>query len=315
VSAKSWQPVGWDPAEVDTGGAVYPTAAQVLLAVPFGPTGADFTGTITLPTVGNVRSGVTFGPSLSLTGTYGTITPVVNGGPVAQALDALRQLIANVAWFQTWVGAGDTATALGSVFLGEVGWPVTSVGVAGGVLTVTLRDVHTLMQGAKVTIEGAACGGQGLGLDGTYTIIAVTTTGFTVATAAPSLATSRPDFCFAFPGTRPLAVIQEAQESLRPTSIGTGGTVIFSGVAEIIIEADVATAQNDAAAAMLEAREAYGSFVEALMEAQGTGDLMCLNACEPVDGPTFTSRPEQDEAGIRFERWRATVKVTWGLEG
>jgi hypothetical protein len=41
---------------------------------------------------------------------------------------------------------------------------------------------------------------------------------------------------------------------------------------------------------------------------------MVLNDLNPLDGPTFTARDEQDDNTKRFERWRATMKVTWGLE-
>jgi hypothetical protein len=41
--------------------AVYPTAAQVLTTIQFGNSGTDYTGTLTVPAVGDVQDGVTYG--------------------------------------------------------------------------------------------------------------------------------------------------------------------------------------------------------------------------------------------------------------
>jgi hypothetical protein len=41
--------------------AVYPTAAQVLTTIQFGNSGADYTGTLTVPAVGDVQDGVAYG--------------------------------------------------------------------------------------------------------------------------------------------------------------------------------------------------------------------------------------------------------------
>lgn len=48
-------------AAVASAGGVYPTASQVLTGVTFGPSGADYTGTVTQPAAGNVRSGIGYG--------------------------------------------------------------------------------------------------------------------------------------------------------------------------------------------------------------------------------------------------------------
>lgn len=57
-------------------GAVYPVEDDVEVGVTYGPTGADFTGTVTLPAVGDVRSGTTYGAD----GTEFTGTLVAGGG-------------------------------------------------------------------------------------------------------------------------------------------------------------------------------------------------------------------------------------------
>jgi hypothetical protein len=57
-----------------------PGVANVLAGVDYkaNSTSNNRTGTVTLPGVGNVKSGVTFGPSLSLTGTYDPVVPLAD---------------------------------------------------------------------------------------------------------------------------------------------------------------------------------------------------------------------------------------------
>lgn len=56
------------------GGGTFPTASQVLSGIQFGPNGTDYTGNVILPSVGDVQSGVTFGPSSGSTGTFAVPT-------------------------------------------------------------------------------------------------------------------------------------------------------------------------------------------------------------------------------------------------
>ena len=59
-----------------TAGAVYPIEDNVEVGVTYGPTGSDYTGTVTLPAVGDVRSGTTYGAD----GTEFTGTLSAGGG-------------------------------------------------------------------------------------------------------------------------------------------------------------------------------------------------------------------------------------------
>lgn len=242
---------------------------------------------------------------------------VAPAGPVSVAVDGLRTLIANIPFFQTWTGAPDAATALNSIFVGEVGYPIVSIMIAGGVATVTTRDVHQIAAGATVTLQGASIGAEStVSLDGTPTVVSVTADSFTFATLLPDQTTLLPDQAFVFAGTRPIAVVSEGEDSVHSDSIGTGGASVYAGAVEILLEADVsAQYQNDSRNALFEARNAFGQFIQGLAATQGTLDLMCTNRIEPISGPEFTSRTEQDDNTVRFERWRALIRVTWGLDG
>jgi hypothetical protein len=55
---------------VSSGTATYPTAAQVLTTIAFGPTGTEYTGTVVLPAAASVLSTVSYGPASGTTGTY-----------------------------------------------------------------------------------------------------------------------------------------------------------------------------------------------------------------------------------------------------
>jgi len=244
------------------------------------------------------------------------IPDVTLSGPVAVAVDALRTLIANVSYFQTWTGTADAAHALARVFTGEVGYPIASIAIAGGVLTVKTRDPHLMNVGDVVTIEGASVGDQAIDIAGPQTIAAVSPNSFTAATALPALAAVNPDHAFAMPCLRPYAVVCEEADPLHSEVVGTGGASIYSGAIEIILVADVSSQYvSDPRNALYEARNAYGQFIQGLATTQGTADLMCLNRIEPVSGPEFISKSEQNNNASRFERWRALVRVTWGMTG
>src|SRR5437763_1490595 len=103
------------------------------------------------------------------------MSDVVPAGPLSIAVDALRTLIANVPAFQTWTGTANAAAALNRIFTGEVGWPMISAVVAGGTLTVTTRQPHSVSVADRITLEGAAIGVESvLDVSGTYTVTAVT---------------------------------------------------------------------------------------------------------------------------------------------
>jgi hypothetical protein len=240
---------------------------------------------------------------------------VLPSGPISVAQSALVNLIANVPFFQTWTNSGSADAALAAIFSGEAGFPISSVAITGAVLTVTTADVHDLAVNQLVTLEGAALGPEGaVALDGTYTVSTVTPDTFTVATAAGDLPATNVDDCFVLPGALPIAVVMDSV--LQSRSVGTGGASIFSGSLDILLIANVSPAYvNSEANAMAEATNSLGSFVQGLIETQDTGDLMVLNSADAVEGSlVFNRREGQDDNSIRFERWRAMVKVTWGVD-
>ncbi|MCL2647737.1 MAG: hypothetical protein FWD61_12125 [Phycisphaerales bacterium] len=249
---------------------------------------------------------------------------VIPFGPVAVAIDALRTLVANLPFFQTWTGSADATVAIKRIFTGEVGWQIVGVTIAGGIITVKTREPHSVVTGDTITIEGASLGPQSeLSIAGTYQVADVpdATTVLIATTLRDVLPPSPypdggeiPDFGFLFPFSRPLAVVSEDKNAANATSVGTGGAFVCSGTLDIMLEADVSAAYvSDAPNALAEARSATGQFLQDLASTQGTADLMCLNNMQIVLGPEFTARPEQDDNTARFERWRAIIHVTWGI--
>ena len=266
-------------------------------------------------------------PNGTFSGPYTDTTPptgsgaVTASGPLAMAIDALTTLLSNVPFFQTWVGAANATEALANIYASEVGWPIVSASITGGVLTVTTREPHQLSIGDTCTIEGSSLGSQsGVPIDGAQVVTGVpTVNSFTASTDLEDLdAEVNPDFCLVFAGTRPIAVIDapEGSGGLDSDSIGTGGCVVYSGELEIMLEADVSTAyQNDPRNATAEMKSAIGSLIQGLAETQDTGDLMVLSEPARLDRFNFTSSSEQNSNAIRYERWRAMIRVNWGLKG
>ncbi len=238
-------------------------------------------------------------------------------GPLAIALDAIRTLISGVPAFQTWTGAADAAHALPFIFVGEVGWPIQSITIVSHVLTIKTREPHTVSVADVVTVEGASLGDESsVTVDGEWTVATVAGTSITATTSLADLPECFPDSAFVLPCVRPFVVICESDTPVSSTVIGTAGAAIHAGSADILLEADVSAAYvNDSRNALTEARNALGSFVQGLAETQGTADYACLNTVETVVSPQFVSRPEQDSNAGRFSRWKALVRVTWGLQG
>jgi hypothetical protein len=242
-----------------------------------------------------------------------------SGGALQTAVDALVQLVSSTPYFQAWVGAGSPSQALDSIYTGEVGYPIVSAAIAGGVLTITTREpCPDITASLTVTLAGASIGAEAsIDIDGQQTVIAAVENTLTFATGLPDAPAWYPDQAFIMPGVRPLAVVCEAgSNSLHSEIIGTGGANVKNGSLEILIEADVsAPCQNNSANALIEARSAAGAFKDSLDDTSGTGDLMVTNKSELVSGPEFTTRSSQDSNRLRFERWRATFRVEWGLTG
>lgn len=239
-------------------------------------------------------------------------------GPIAVAVDAVRTLVSNLPFFQTWTGAANAAAALNSIFPGEVGWKIVSVTIAGGVMAIATDNAHTILSGQTVTLEGASIGPESnLPIAGAQVVTAVGSAAFSCATALAAGGPFYPDFAFVLPCARPICVVAESAggDAVRGNSVGTGGASVLSGAIEILIEADVTgTYMNDPTGAAVEMRNSAGTFLQQLIQYQGTGDFIVLNDCE-MGSMEFTDQMGQDTAGRRYERWRATIKATWGLTG
>ncbi len=255
----------------------------------------------------------------------GPVTDSLNAipaGPLAVATDALRTLIAAVPFFQSWTGSTASSEALASVFIGEVGFPVYSLAVAGGTLTVVTKettgehDFQGFTSGMLVTLQGASIGTEaGVDLDGEYTVASATTSGFTATTSHNTVATIYPDQAFVLPGTRPFAVIMEAEDALTGQVAWTGGGGVFTGALDIMVEADVSEPyQNDSYNALTEARNLFGSFAQGLIATQNNGDLFAFNELTTVAMPQFVDRAEADDNKKRYTRWRAMLRVSWGVQ-
>jgi len=241
---------------------------------------------------------------------------VTPAGPLSVAKDALRTLIANVPAFQTWTGTANATAALARIFTGEVGWPMLSATIAAGVLTVTTRQPHSVSVADVITLEGAALGTESvLDVSGTYTVTAVTSTTIAMSTNQADESVQFPDGAFVLPTVRPFALVCEDDRGLKSQSVSSGGANIKQGRLQILLEADVpAQYVNDAKNALYQAANDYGNFMDGLMSTQATGDLMWLNECEPISGPDFIADAEQNNTAQRFERWRALMRVSWGIE-
>lgn len=237
-------------------------------------------------------------------------------GPIAVSCSALRTLLANLPIFQTITGSADAAAALGRVFDAEVGQPIVRVTALGGLVTIELPRIHAIEIGDTVTVQGASLGEQAEPVfAGEHEVVSVTTTEVVVSYALAA-GEYTPDQAFLLPCARPFAVVTDSADGgLRSSTIGTGGSSVLSGTLEILLESDVSSeAINDPAWAMVEMRNTAGELLRQLIQTQGTGDFIVLNDAELVSCD-FIAAAEQNINTSRFERWRALIRCTWGLDG
>jgi hypothetical protein len=225
--------------------------------------------------------------------------------------------IAHLYSFQTWCGApNDPTQTAGHIFSGEVGHQIKSVQIASGTMTIRTKRPHGLTAPCVVVVQGVSTGDQGINIDGAY--IAATASGstITITTLMANAGPYHPDFALILPTSRPIIVVSESQDNpLRGNSIGTGGASVLSGALDILIEADVDSDWvNLPTEAMRFARNLVGDFQRDLIQNQGTADYIVLNTCEIVS-LEFTDHAEQDDGRMRYERFRALLRCTWGLEG
>lgn len=246
--------------------------------------------------------------------------PYVPAGPMSVALSGLQTLLANVPYFQTWTGTNNPTSAAANIFIGEVGYIIASVAIASEVLTVTTRDPHTILAGQKVTLQGASIGAQSaINVDGPYTVVSVPTpTSFTVAITAADYPSSNPEGAFVLPSSEPVACLTESDGggSLNAKIIGTGGACVFSGAMEILFENTIPSGYaNDPVNALTQARSELSQLVQGIAQTQGTLDYICLNTVDTTVAAQFVAPEQQADGTVRFERWQALVKVTWGIDG
>ena len=242
---------------------------------------------------------------------------LVAAGPLAVALENLRTLIANSAWFQTWTGSANAAAALLRVVIGSVGYNIKSVALASNVATIVTHEPHNLSAGSKVTIEGIDDT-----FDGSFTVASVTDTRtFTYAKTASDVAENTVESGVVMQSQRPFVVLQEGDEGLQMRTVGSGPTSVFSGSIDIFISVAISSQyENDPRNAKIEMSNAFGEFLSALSDMSGTSspdgsvEYMTLNTIDPVVMPSFIHHAEQRDNQVRFETWEATVRVAWGLD-
>lgn len=237
---------------------------------------------------------------------------VAASDPLSLALEALRTLLANSTWFQTWTGSADAAAALKRVVIGTVGYNVATMALTANVATITTREPHNLITGQVVTLEGVSST-----FDGARTLTsAADDRTFTFALVAADIASTELHDGIVIQTARPFAVLQEDEnQPLRVQTLAPGATII-GGSIDIFIDAAVSSQyQNDPRNAKIEMSNAFGGFLNALRDMSGSGDYMLLNTIEAVSAPSFITIPEQKDNQVRYETWQAVIRVSWGLEG
>jgi hypothetical protein len=240
-------------------------------------------------------------------------------GPLAIAVSAVASLLPNVPYFQTWTGTANPTAAAGQVFTGEVGYPIASLSVAGGVLTVQTRETNTLAAAQTVTLDGASIGVESsANLAGAYTIISATGNSFTAAAPAnfPDTESFCPDGAWVTPSLRPFALVSSAARALSAIVNTTGGAAIWNGDVEVLFENNVPTQyQNDPVNAINQAQSEFGQLFMGICQTAGTQNFIVLGeAPETVYEPAMISGAEVGDNTIRFARWRALIRIPWGLK-
>lgn len=236
-------------------------------------------------------------------------------GPISVAVDAVANLLANVPFFQTWTGTDNPADAAARVFSGEMGFPIESLSITNGVLTVSTREPHNLIEGQVASLRGASIGAQSaVSIDGSVMLTAVTSHTFTAEISAPDAELCYPRGALVIPAATPFACVSHDSSNFNSQVIGSGGASLFSGTVEILFESSIATQyQNDPKNAIVQAESELGQLLQGISQTQGTGDFVVLNRVELVEGPQYIADAEQADNTSRFELWRALVRCTWGL--
>lgn len=152
-------------------GATFPTAAQVLTGITFGPT-SNLTGTIVQPTAAQVQSGITFGPSSSLTGTISlpTAAQVLLGitfGAGSSLTGTVSQPTA--AQVQSGITFGPSNSLTGT-YTGSGGgtFPTTSQVLTGIVFGPTANLTGNVTQPVVSQVQSGVTFGPSNSLTGTY---------------------------------------------------------------------------------------------------------------------------------------------------
>jgi hypothetical protein len=255
------------------------------------------------------------------------VAPVIPAGPISDAIAGMTALVANSPCFQSWVGAASASAAASHIFAAEAGYPVASITVASGILTVQMRETHLINIGQTVTLAGAAVGAESaVPVAGVYTVLAVTANTFTASIAAADASQTYADYAFVLPCARPIAIVSIADDgALGGQASASGAGMNQTGKLDVMIEADTSSGYtNDPLNAVTEANNATGLLIKSMQAINDTGLAVFTdgegNSLEFVASsiqltvsPKFTAREEQDNSAIRFERWRALIEVTWGI--
>jgi hypothetical protein len=112
-------------AVIGGGTGVYPTVGNVRTGITYGPTGADYTGDVTLPTTSNVRNGISYG-SLGTEATGNIVLPSANDARQSVSYGAL-----SVEYTGT-IQLPSASTVLNGVSYGANGTEATGTLVPGG---------------------------------------------------------------------------------------------------------------------------------------------------------------------------------------
>ena len=238
-------------------------------------------------------------------------------GPLAVAINAIASLLPNVPYFQSWTGTGNAGTAAGQVYTGEVGWPIASIAIADQVLSVSTRETNTIQVGQTVTLDGASIGAESpINLDGAWVVTSASGNMFTAATDLPNAAASNPDGAFVIPSLRPFAIVSSSAKAINAVINTTGGAAIWNGEVEVLFENDVPEQyQNDPVSAVNQAQSEFGQLFLGICQTAGTGDYVVLGEMpETVYEPQFLSGAEVGDNTLRFARWRALIRIPWGLK-
>lgn len=231
-------------------------------------------------------------------------------GAIAEAMSGLRDLIAATSWFQSWTGAADAAAAKLHILRGEVGAQAKSKVLASNVATVETFEPHNFSVGQKILLEGL-----GSPYDGNRTVASVPDAlSFTCAITAANQAAAtikQEHFAKVWPAQRPWLVLLTDANPMNIQHVGTGPAAVVSGEILVFVDAAVSSGyQNDPLNANTEKDNYFSQLIDSL--GRLSEDYHSWSIEEPAE---FVRQQEHYAPGIRFERWNASLRCAWGVDG